>query len=213
MWESMLQWRKEFGTDTLAEVCSSVLCWLCIPCGFCFGKQSVRIVSWGKLCWHSSTNCFLQEFQFTELDKVKRFYPQGHHGVDKEGRPVYIEQIGKVDAAQLLEVTTIERYLKYHVLEFEKLLNIKFPACSLAVKRHIDSTTTILDVAGVVSPFLCPPLIMGKCSDCCIWLICIVAVVLVQGMKNFTKHARELIISIQNIDNNNYPEVLLVSIH
>jgi hypothetical protein len=81
---------------------------------------------------------------------------------------VYIEQIGKVDAAQLLEVTTIERYLKYHVLEFEKLLNIKFPACSLAVKRHIDSTTTILDVAGVVSPFLCPPLIMGKCSDCCI---------------------------------------------
>jgi hypothetical protein len=102
------------------------------------------------------------------LDKVKRFYPQGHHGIDKEGRPVYIEQIGKVDAAQLLEVTTLERYLKYHVLEFERLLNIKFPACSLAVKRHIDSTTTILDVAGVVSPFLCPTLIMGKCSDCCI---------------------------------------------
>jgi len=42
------------------------------------------------------------------LDKVKRFYPQGHHGIDEEGRPAYIQHIGKVDATQLLEVTTIE---------------------------------------------------------------------------------------------------------
>lgn len=98
---------------------------------------------------------FVQEFDFKELEKVRQFYPQGHHGVDKDGRPVYVERIGKVDSVQLMEITTVERYLKYHVMEFEKLLKLKFPACSIAAKHHIDSTTTILDVDGVVCVRLC----------------------------------------------------------
>ncbi|CAL1375821.1 unnamed protein product [Linum trigynum] len=90
-----------------------------------------------------------KEFKFEEAGEVKKCYPHGFHGVDRVGRPVYIERLGMVNMDALLEVTKMERLVKYHVCEQEKTMNLRYPACSIIAKTHIASTTSILDVKGV----------------------------------------------------------------
>nr|GEY77093.1 phosphatidylinositol/phosphatidylcholine transfer protein SFH9 isoform X1 [Tanacetum cinerariifolium] len=107
MWVEMLNWRKDYGADTI-----------------------------------------LEDFVYDEYEEVRTYYPHGYHGVDKEGRPVYIERLGKVD-----------------------------PTCSVAARRHIDSCTTILDVHGMH------------------WM-------------SFGKVAHDLLMRMQKIDGDNYPETL-----
>ncbi|XP_057787049.1 phosphatidylinositol/phosphatidylcholine transfer protein SFH11 isoform X2 [Salvia miltiorrhiza] len=106
----------------------------------------VQYVKWRE---EMRIDTILQEFKFEEYQEVRKCYPHGYHGVDRYGRPVYIERIGMIDLDKFLRVTTIERFVKHHIYEQEKTLSWRYPACSLAAKKHIASTISILDVKDV----------------------------------------------------------------
>jgi hypothetical protein len=54
-----------------------------------------------------------------------------------------------LDIKQLFAVTTMDRMLQHHVYEYEKLVNYRFKACSIAFGTHVEQSTTILDLKGV----------------------------------------------------------------
>jgi len=97
-----------------------------------------------------------QSFEYKEKEEVSKIYPQFYHKTDKDGRPLYIEQLGKLDLNKLYTVTTPERQLQRLVVEYEKFLRDRLPICT-AMRSDgeiVDTSCTIMDLAGVgVSQF------------------------------------------------------------
>lgn len=91
----------------------------------------------------------VRNFDFTEKEQVDQYYPQYYHKMDKDGRPVYIERLGKLNVPALYGITTKERLLQRLILEYEKFLTDRLPACSAAVGHPVETVCTILDLKGV----------------------------------------------------------------
>ena len=110
-----------------------------------------------------------RNFVFTEKKEVDKYYPQYYHKMDRvrppplfhhlacsptihplqDGRPVYIQRLGKIDVNALNAVTSQDRQLRRFVLEYEKFLTERLPACSKAVGHPVETSCTIMDLAGV----------------------------------------------------------------
>ena len=67
----------------------------------------------------------------------------------KDGRPVYIEQLGKIDLAAMYKITTAERMLQNLVVEYEKLADPRLPACSRKSGQLLETCCSIMDLQGV----------------------------------------------------------------
>ncbi|ODQ65683.1 PI/PC TP protein [Nadsonia fulvescens var. elongata DSM 6958] len=95
------------------------------------------------------TDTILQDFHYNEKAEVAKYYPQYYHKTDKDGRPVYIEQLGKVNITEMYKITTQERMLKNLVWEYEAFTQHRLPACSRMTGHLVETSCTILDLKGV----------------------------------------------------------------
>ncbi|EEP82016.1 Sec14 cytosolic factor [Uncinocarpus reesii 1704] len=95
------------------------------------------------------TNTLVTDFHYTEREQLFQYYPQYYHKTDKDGRPVYIEQLGKIDLTAMYKITTGDRMLKNLVCEYEKLADPRLPACARKSGHLLETCCTIMDLKGV----------------------------------------------------------------
>ncbi|KAG8996503.1 cytosolic factor, phosphatidylinositol/phosphatidylcholine transfer protein [Tulasnella sp. 427] len=91
----------------------------------------------------------LLHFDFPEAPEVMKYYPQYYHKTDKDGRPVYIEQLGKLDLKKLETITTQDRLKKRFISQYEQFIHERLPAASKVVGHEVETSCTILDLNGV----------------------------------------------------------------
>ncbi|CAK9435306.1 uncharacterized protein LODBEIA_P57290 [Lodderomyces beijingensis] len=95
------------------------------------------------------TNTIMKDFKYEEKPIVAKMYPTYYHKTDKDGRPVYYEELGKVDLNKMLKITTQERMLKNLVWEYEAMVKYRLPACSREAGHLVETSCTILDLKGI----------------------------------------------------------------
>jgi len=105
--------------------------------------------NWRKTFGGTGVDDLVQNFVYTEKPRVFEYYPQYYHKTDKDGRPVYIEQLGKIDLNALAKITSDDRMLQNLVVEYEKLTDPRLPACSRKSGVLLETCCTIMDAKGV----------------------------------------------------------------
>ncbi|OQD72347.1 hypothetical protein PENPOL_c001G08095 [Penicillium polonicum] len=95
------------------------------------------------------TDDLARDFDYPEKEEVSKFYPQYYHKTDKDGRPVYIEKMGKIDLNQMYKITTADRMLQNLVSEYEKLADPRLPACSRKAGKLLETCCSVMDLKGV----------------------------------------------------------------
>lgn len=75
---------------------------------------------------------------------LKKHYPHGYCGIDKEGSPVYYERLGMLDVKKILEVCEESTFMEYFMAETERTQWFRFPAC----RRYAAERGTFYSRAG-----------------------------------------------------------------
>ncbi|KAK3689597.1 CRAL-TRIO domain-containing protein [Podospora appendiculata] len=88
-------------------------------------------------------------WEYPEKEAMFKYYPQYYHKTDKDGRPVYIEQLGGIDLTAMYKITTSDRMLTNLAVEYERLADPRLPACSRKAGTLLETCCTIMDLKGV----------------------------------------------------------------
>ncbi|KAF0685026.1 Aste57867_23055 [Aphanomyces stellatus] len=84
-----------------------------------------------------------------KMNALRKFHPQGEHGVDREGNILYVERIGYLDAEALMKNVTMEDAVLYHIQKYELQHHVTFAQASVEQKRIVNKMTVIYDLENI----------------------------------------------------------------
>lgn len=87
-------------------------------------------------------------FSFAELEEARKYFSHAYHGLDKIGRPIYIERMGTIDTDKLFKIITLQKLEQYMQYLREDQMKFRFPICSELAGRRIQSVVAIQDLSG-----------------------------------------------------------------
>jgi hypothetical protein len=88
------------------------------------------------------------DFVFDKKELVAPFYPRGYCGVDKIGRPVYIERSGFINPTEIWKVVEEDYLWKSYYQSYEILNKLHYMACSHHSGKQIQHTFSVLDMTN-----------------------------------------------------------------
>lgn len=87
-------------------------------------------------------------YDFPKIPQIWQYYPHGYFGVDKKGRPVYIERYGNLKIKEMFTIMSKEEFINYYIQGYERVVHVVYPECSRAVGKVVERSISILDIKG-----------------------------------------------------------------
>lgn len=101
------------------------------------------------LKWRAESNADdICKLDFPKIKDLWVYYPHGYYGVDKKGRPVYIERYSNLKISEMFKIMNEKEFINYYIQGYERLVHVIFKEASKARGKLIERTVTILDMKG-----------------------------------------------------------------
>lgn len=97
---------------------------------FDLDKIIVMFTDYIKYRTDNGLDTILADFNFDKKEEVMPCYPRGYMGVDKIGRPVYIEKSGYINPTKIWEVVDEDYLWRSFFQSYELLNKLHYMACS-----------------------------------------------------------------------------------
>ena len=93
-----------------------------------------NFLNWRK---ENGLDTIMNNYECPEYSDIVDAYPHAYYGVDKIGRPVYVDRLGSIDIVKIFEVCSTDTIFDNFYYEWEKTCRLRMYAASMLFDRQI----------------------------------------------------------------------------